>query len=679
MSPEAFAQHPAIIGATEPGEDRARAVAFAADLADYLFGGALEERSALVRVVARVAKREIVDPRAVCRGRAMASVEAAARATAALWPWLRALPERLRAEGAADPARREGPPGGAGGGSTRADGGPDAGTERPEDGAASGVSAGARGERPRDADRGDEDAAPEERTGGDEGGGDDDHDDGHSDEGGGDDDRGDSDDDGDDAGSSGDADGPEADGNEGPDDAVGPEDDGAEGLDDAVDDDGPGDDGGPAAGGGGGVGGGQGDGADDRDDGGSGGDADADPDGTEGPDDDGPDDAGGGDDRDSDDPGPRLGTFGLAGGGAGGGVDAGPTAVAAASAASPGPTVEITLPTGPSEDPSTQPDASNSPDASLPEPVLEAMRAALDGALAADRLERRLGALLPGLGWSHATAALQHHLLADLPRWSALLDDLPALDQLAAQLGRVEGASRRAGEAVGGSEEVVGVHFAGDAARALPSELALLGGDDTEDLFYARWAEHRLLSLELEGAGLDGVAMGDRLGPVIACLDTSGSMEGAPELAAKALLLAVVRKVVPRGRAVHALLFGGPHEVTELRIARGRGGLDAVLDFLGWRFSAGTDFDTPLVRAIELLDERDWALADVLVVTDGLGWASEEVVAQVNAARAARGVRVWSVLVGRGGPEGLRAFSDEVWLVDPREAAAASGLLRRLR
>ena len=74
------------------------------------------------------------------------------------------------------------------------------------------------------------------------------------------------------------------------------------------------------------------------------------------------------------------------------------------------------------------------------------------------------------------------------------------------------------------------------------------GDEATEDLFYMRLLERRLVSLELTGGGDEGVAQGDRRGPVIACIDTSASMEGPPELAAKALVLAVCRKVIPRGR-----------------------------------------------------------------------------------------------------------------------------------
>jgi uncharacterized protein with von Willebrand factor type A (vWA) domain len=222
------------------------------------------------------------------------------------------------------------------------------------------------------------------------------------------------------------------------------------------------------------------------------------------------------------------------------------------------------------------------------------------------------------------------------------------------------------------------VHLGGEVAHALPVELALLGDPSTEDLFYQRFTERRLLSLELSGRGMDGTAAGDRRGPVIAAIDTSGSMEGAPEQAAKALVLAICRRVLPQNRAVHLLLFGGVGEHTEIRLRRGLGGLEGLVDFLSLAFQAGTDFDTPLSRALELLEERDLHRADILVVTDGLCRATPAIVEEVASARAERGVRVLSVVLGQAGTGGVDPFSDEVWQLDPDAPDEAVTLFRRL-
>jgi uncharacterized protein with von Willebrand factor type A (vWA) domain len=315
---------------------------------------------------------------------------------------------------------------------------------------------------------------------------------------------------------------------------------------------------------------------------------------------------------------------------------------------------------------------------SAAETLSEVTQAAAEGAIHTDRVARQLERFLPGIGWSSSPGQLELALLERLDQLARLLQELHGLDELADALGRLEDATRREGRKAGGREEVVGVRFGGEVSNALPAELALLGDEDTEDLFYQRLLERRLVSLELTGAGDEGAAQGDRRGPVIACIDTSASMEGPPELAAKALVLAVCRKVIPRGRVVHLILFGGPGERTELRLRRGLGGLEGMLAFLQRSFHSGTDFDGPLLRAMDLLEEAELDLADVLVVTDGLCRAAPEVVDRVKEVRDRRGVRIWSVVLGHRDTRGVDPFSDEVLRIDPNQAASAAGLVRAM-
>jgi len=230
----------------------------------------------------------------------------------------------------------------------------------------------------------------------------------------------------------------------------------------------------------------------------------------------------------------------------------------------------------------------------------------------------------------------------------------------------------------GGGEEVVGVNMSGQVTLALPSELGLLGDTSTEDLFYQRWQERRLVSLELMGGGMDGCGKPDGRGPIIACVDTSGSMSGPAEAGAKALLLALCRRALPQGRAIHLMAFGGPGELENLVLKQGQGGLEELLRFLALKFDGGTDFDTPLLKAMDLLQERTWERADVLVVTDGRCIPSPVVVEKVNQIKSATGARLWSVVFGDAWRQGVGPFSDRVWMVDARNAATGLGFLRRL-
>jgi hypothetical protein len=309
----------------------------------------------------------------------------------------------------------------------------------------------------------------------------------------------------------------------------------------------------------------------------------------------------------------------------------------------------------------------------------DATAAAAAAARACDEAVLALGALVPGFGWDFATGQLHRTLLARIEHLSALLGRLPVLRRVVDELGRIEALQRQARRAErGGREAVAGVRVGGELSDALACELALLASPETEDLFFQRLVEHRLVCLELLGTTTETTPTDERRGPAIACVDTSGSMQGAPEAVAKALILVVVRQLVPKGRAVQLLLFGGPGEAEPLEIRRGRQGLAHLLDFLSMGFHAGTDYDTPLLRALELLKTDAYARADVLVVTDGLCRASARVAQQVARAKQDAGARVLSVVVG-GDPAGVERFSDQVWLVDPSAPIAGGFDVRQWR
>ena len=155
----------------------------------------------------------------------------------------------------------------------------------------------------------------------------------------------------------------------------------------------------------------------------------------------------------------------------------------------------------------------------------------------------------------------------------------------------------------------------------------LPGAHAARMLHRVRRAERMLMSYDRTG-WLDGepAKLTDRteirpaaeLGPIILCLDTSGSMSGARETVAKALALECLRGAVRQRRACFLYAFSGPQDVQELELKVDLDSLDKLLDFLSCSFMGGTDVDQPLMLSLERLKSRpEWAMADILMVTDG--------------------------------------------------------------
>jgi uncharacterized protein with von Willebrand factor type A (vWA) domain len=162
---------------------------------------------------------------------------------------------------------------------------------------------------------------------------------------------------------------------------------------------------------------------------------------------------------------------------------------------------------------------------------------------------------------------------------------------------------------------VRGIKRSGLISRMLASEAALIRHPVLHRLWRARLAESQLLSYEDEAVLTQWVPSPDERralaaapepaprgqGPMIVCLDTSGSMRGAPENVAKACVLQVLRTAHQARRGCRLLAFGGPDEVVERDLAPDLQGLDALLAVMGQSFDGGTDVQTPLERAIALV------------------------------------------------------------------------------
>jgi uncharacterized protein with von Willebrand factor type A (vWA) domain len=328
-------------------------------------------------------------------------------------------------------------------------------------------------------------------------------------------------------------------------------------------------------------------------------------------------------------------------------------------------------------------------------------------------------ALLQGLGdlralrWDELQGLLRARDWREAQRLSALLERLPALVELLRRLGRREVAlAPRAGApppAPAGRElpapmrvvetrlpdapgEVTGIRLSDRLERQLGAEAALMRHRVGHKLWRAKRAEARLLTWESEAVLTDlrpdpqarhrartapPPPQPLERGPIVVCLDTSGSMSGAPEQIAKAVVLQALRTAWQERRGCRLVAFGGAGEVVERDLAAGAAGLHALLDLLGQGFDGGTDIQGPIERAVETVHDAAWAGADLLIVSDGEFGCTRATLERLDAARAGLGLRVQGVLIGDRETMGLMEVCDDIfWVRDWRRfghAAHATG------
>ena len=175
--------------------------------------------------------------------------------------------------------------------------------------------------------------------------------------------------------------------------------------------------------------------------------------------------------------------------------------------------------------------------------------------------------------------------------------------------------------------EVFGIHKSNDITRLLPSELVLFENEELENLFYAKMYENSLLTYEIAGEDKkekDKEEIEYKKGPVVACIDTSGSMRGNPIKKARALLLAISKILQTEKRKMYVILFGSAGQILEFKMENEKEIAD-LLKFLNQEFNGGTDFNTPLKRAVKIIEnEKNYEKSDILFVTDGLCSLNEE-------------------------------------------------------
>jgi uncharacterized protein with von Willebrand factor type A (vWA) domain len=241
----------------------------------------------------------------------------------------------------------------------------------------------------------------------------------------------------------------------------------------------------------------------------------------------------------------------------------------------------------------------------------------------------------------------------------------PNLRRLLQEMGRVlrMASAKRRTEVKHVREAVCDVGLGADLGVVLPSELALLDdGDEMLELdFYRRMAEGQLLTYQFRGR--ESAARG----PLVVCLDVSGSMRGGGKMTtAAAVTLAMAHTALRGDREAVVIPFAGtPHDPIEF--TRGTV-LKATLAVARIGCGGGTSWEEPLTVAREAIERRggQWESADVVLVTDGICDVSQGFTEDFAQWRKLAGVTSYGMLIGstaKTAPRQLRRVTDKASVV----------------
>lgn len=201
-----------------------------------------------------------------------------------------------------------------------------------------------------------------------------------------------------------------------------------------------------------------------------------------------------------------------------------------------------------------------------------------------------------------------------------------------------------------GLGDIDGLHGISGVQSALPDELGLLATPPTEDLFAQKLAEQAVLALHSNRFRThvssrtvhrwEYIPAEYRPGPIMVCLDTSGSMQGEAAAVAEGILFGLVRSAIAyqreisiyavRGRLRHLIIESPLTEDTTVPGSSSGNGpvtarspsrvqerdLLALHQFLDASRTGGADISPTLEAALQQVSTDSGAVVDLVVISD---------------------------------------------------------------
>ena len=169
-------------------------------------------------------------------------------------------------------------------------------------------------------------------------------------------------------------------------------------------------------------------------------------------------------------------------------------------------------------------------------------------------------------------------------------------------------------------EDVDGVMLGDNLSAMLPSETVLLDSADTDSIFYKKYVTKQLQLFQGKSQTKkteknDKVKNRQRQqkGPMIISVDTSASMSGYPERISKSILLNLLDVAKREKRKCFLVTYSVRAKSLEISNPYH---WSMLMNFLRERFSGGTNCEEMLKCVTETLDTQEYAMADVLVISD---------------------------------------------------------------
>lgn len=233
--------------------------------------------------------------------------------------------------------------------------------------------------------------------------------------------------------------------------------------------------------------------------------------------------------------------------------------------------------------------------------------------------------------------------------------------------------------------EFVGIRESNDLNTLLPVEISLLADVDTETIFYKKFAEKKLLTYDYNN--LMSVSENEsneiskekeeNKGPIIICVDTSGSMKGTPEQVAKMLSFALLKIAMKGNRKCYLISFS--NEVSTLDLSTLPDSIENLINFLSMSFSGGTDATPAFEETLNLIQGEDFRKADILFISDFVILEIEDELEDLIEEAQSNKTSFHSLTIGSSGNNKVLDIFDNHWIFQPNDLKSLVKDLRKFQ
>ena len=288
-----------------------------------------------------------------------------------------------------------------------------------------------------------------------------------------------------------------------------------------------------------------------------------------------------------------------------------------------------------------------------------------------------------------------------LEKYAELLEKEPEIQKLAEYLGRMHETQAELEEEKikemkiqtkmkinhAGKSELVGVHESDDINNLLPSEISLLSEPQMEMIFYKKFAEKKLLTYQfisqekfeelIEEEKTKKIPKKDKRGPIIICVDTSGSMHGIPEYVAKVLCFAILRIALMNSRRCYLISFST--KIKTLDLTNLNASLMELIEFLMHSFHGGTDATPALTEALKQIKTKEYSKADILMISDFImNNVKEPILSEIQNCKK-DGTRFHSLVISTAGNTQVLEIFDNNWIYNTQSDKPFKDILKNIK